>query len=421
MSRPKETKYYDLLGVKPDADAATLKKAYRKAAMKFHPDRNKAPDAEEKFKECSEAYEILSDAEKRKIYDRYGEDGLKEGGMGPSMDPSNIFNAFFGGGFGGGGFSPFGGHGHGGRRERRGRDMRYRIGVDLEDLYNGKTSKMKVTRTVICKACDGTGAKTKNGVIECGDCEGKGVKVHVRQFGPGMYSQSTAVCNKCQGKGTYIKKSAICRKCDSECVLEESKVLEVHIEKGMTTGSKVMFRGQANEEPGVTPGDLVFEINETEHATFKRKGADLLMEKNITLADALCGFDFVITHLDGRTKLVSVKPGDVIKPNEVREIVGEGMPIHKRPFDKGNLYVKFNVQFPKELSQDKVTQLTSLLSNTLSPKPVYDEAEVEHVALHKNEGTNFGSTRAAGRSGGGGQAYNSDEEMADGPTVCNPS
>eukprot|EP00747_Dinoflagellata_sp_TGD_P074860 gnl/TRDRNA2_/TRDRNA2_158494_c0_seq2.p1 gnl/TRDRNA2_/TRDRNA2_158494_c0~~gnl/TRDRNA2_/TRDRNA2_158494_c0_seq2.p1 ORF type:complete len:534 (-),score=142.56 gnl/TRDRNA2_/TRDRNA2_158494_c0_seq2:64-1581(-) len=272
------TKFYKLLEVDKTASEAEIKKAYKKMAIKHHPDKGGDP---EKFKEITRAYEVLSDSEKRSKYDQFGEEGLEDNGGG---DPTDIFDAFFGGGRRGGG---------GGKKQRqKTKDVIQPLKVTLEQLYNGQTKKMAITRQVIDK---------KKGVQSCGDCDGRGMKVEVIRMGP-MIQQMQSACNKCNGTGKSFSRK------------NEREVLEVHIQKGSPSDHKIVFREMADEHPDADPGDVSFVLKEQEHPVFKRKGADLFIERSISLSEALCGFEMEVTHLDGRKLLIKSSPGDIVKP-----------------------------------------------------------------------------------------------------------
>lgn len=367
------SKLYETLGVEKDADAKTIKKAYRKLAVKHHPDKG---GDEQKFKEISAAYEVLSDEEKRAKYDKFGLEGLEgEGGGGPG-GADDIFSMFFGGGRRG----PSG--------PRKGESINHPIKVSLEDLYNGKTVKLAINRQVI------VGDSTM-----CDTCDGRGVVMELRQIALGMVQQVQRKCPDCTDGYKYKTK-------------KERKVLEVHVEKGMKNGQKVTFRGMADEKPNMEPGDINFIIQEKEHFLFKRKGADLLMTKTVSLNEALCGFEIPVTHLDGREIVIKSRPGEVIKPESlqgqpfVKIVSGEGMPSKGNPFVKGNLYVLFRVEFPSdgELSEDVVSTLKKTLPNPSEPSNMKEEdAEVCH--LDSGDVKNFGKGGAASTD----DAYDSDE------------
>jgi DnaJ family protein A protein 2 len=350
----KGTKLYDVLGVSPSATDAELKSAYRKLALKYHPDKN--PAAGDQFKEISHAYEVLSDASKREIYDNYGEEGLN--GEGPGMSAQDIFSQFFGGGF-------FGGGGFGGQQQRRGprrtNDMDFSLSVTLEDLYKGKTTKIAVQRQVLCKACDGKGGKS-DAVKTCPGCKGTGVRLTIRQMGP-MIQQMQSVCNECEGEGEIIREKDRCKECRGKKVSPEKKVHEVFIEKGTANGHRIKFSGEADQAPGMVPGDVVVVIHEKEHSLFKRNGKDLHCKVKIDLLTALAGGSFTIKHLDDRVLEGIILPGEVIKPDELRVIEGEGMPEFKRTYNKGDLYVQFEVVFPpsKWTNEETIAKLVTIL------------------------------------------------------------
>jgi len=276
--------------------------------------------AAEQFKEITKAYEILSDDTKRKLYDEGGEDAVENGGGGG--DPHDIFSAFFGGG---------------GRRERgpkKGEDLVHPIQVDLENLYNGKTVKLSLTRDIICTACKGSGSKNPDANTTCQSCEGNGVKLVIRQIAPGMIQQMQMKCPDCDGSGTSVKAKDRCTECSGKKVKSDKKVLEVNIDKGMKNNQKITFPGEADQKPGIMPGDVVFVLQQKEHKTFKRKNDDLLIQQKIPLVEALCGTNFIVTHLDGRKLVVKTQPGELIRPGDVKTIDDEGMPMHKNPFVK---------------------------------------------------------------------------------------
>jgi|EP00979_Chaetoceros_neogracilis_P004098 DnaJ family protein A protein 2 len=360
--------------IEKSADAKEIKKAYRKLAVKHHPDKG---GDEQKFKEISAAYEVLSDEEVRAKYDKYGLEGLEsEGGPGGGGGHDDIFNMFFGGG----GRSRRSG-------PRKGESVNHPIKVSLEDLYNSKTVKLAINRQVI------VGEATM-----CDSCDGQGAVMELRQIALGMVQQVQRKCPNCtDGYRCKTKK--------------ERKVLEVHVEKGMKNGEKITFRGMADEKPNVEAGDINFVVQEKEHELFKRKGADLLITKTLSLNEALCGFEWSVKHLDEREIVIKSRPGEIIKPESVggqpfvKIVSNEGMPSKGNPFVKGNLYVLFRVDFPSDGDLNENT--ISILKKTM-PNPSmdldYDEEVVEICHLDGADVKNFGKGGAANHS----DAYDSD-------------
>lgn len=396
----KDTKLYDVLGVPPTASPADLTRAYKQKARQYHPDRNQnSPDAEEKFKEVTAAYEVLSDAEKRQLYDRYGEEGLKEGG-GRGGGGFDLFSELFG----------MGGRGHGGKR--RGEDLVHRLPVTLEELYNGKETKLAMRKNVLCPECDGKGSSKPNAVVNCADCRGQGVKVTLRQVAPGMVQQLQMECSKCQGRGEIIRDKDRCKKCGGDKVVQEKKILDVYVEKGMSHKQKLTFSGEGDQEPNVIPGDVIVLLVQEPHPVFTRDGGDLIMEKEITLYEALCGFSFTITHLDGRILLVKSKPGEIIKPGDIKEIPNEGMPTHRQPFDKGVLVIKFNIKFPTSIPAQHASTLANILPQP-TPLGALKMEDVEEVSLQE-----YGTARASNtRSHRRAEAYEEDDDGGHQPGI----
>ncbi|KAL1311657.1 hypothetical protein AAFC00_001765 [Neodothiora populina] len=340
----KETKYYETLGCPPDATEAQLKTAYRKGALKWHPDKNAhSEEAADKFKELSHAYEVLSDPQKRQLYDQYGEEGLESGGAGGGMAAEDLFSQFFGGGGG------FGGMFGGGMREqgpKKARTIHHVHKVSLEDIYKGKVSKLALQKSVICSKCEGRGGK-EGAVKTCTGCNGAGMKTMMRQMGP-MIQRFQTVCPDCNGEGEIIRDKDRCKQCHGKKTIVERKVLHVHVDKGVQSGTKIDFRGEGDQLPGVEPGDVQFEIEQKPHSRFQRKGDDLFYHAEIDLLTALAGGAIYIEHLDDRWLTVEIVPGEVIAPGEIKVIRGQGMPSY-RHHDFGNLYVQFDVKFPEKL------------------------------------------------------------------------
>lgn len=320
--------YYDILQVPKGASEDQIKRAYRKLALKYHPDKNPGnEEANKKFAEINNAYEVLTDSEKRGIYDRYGEEGLKQyaagggrGGGGGGMNMQDIFSQFFGGGM---------------EEEEekilKGDDVVVDLEASLEDLYMGGTLKVWREKNVI---------KPAPGKRNC-NCRNE---VYHRQIGPGMYQQMTEqVCDKCQN----VKFE------------REGYSLTVDIEKGMKDGQEITFYEDGEPKVDGEAGDLKFRIRTAPHDVFNRDGNDLRTTVNITLLQALVGFKKTIKHLDGH--LVDIGSEGVTKPKEVRKFKGEGMPLHLSN-KKGNLYVTFEVIFPTSLTDEQKSKIKEILS-----------------------------------------------------------
>ncbi|CAI0541628.1 unnamed protein product [Linum tenue] len=237
-----------------------------------------------------------------------------------------------------------------GRRQRKGEDVVHPLKVTLEDLYLGRSKKLSLSRNVICSKCSGKGSKS-GASMKCSGCQGSGMKVSIRQLGPGMIQQMQHACNECRGTGESISDKDRCPQCKGEKVVPEKKVLEVVVEKGMQNNQKITFPGEADE--AVFTGDIVFVLQQKEHPRFKRKGDDLFVEHTLSLTEALCGFQFVITHLDGRQLLIKSLPGEVVKPDSFKAVNDEGMPMYRKPFLKGKLYIHFTEMRRKQQAQNE--------------------------------------------------------------------
>lgn len=371
-----ETEYYDVLGVSPNAGDDEIKKAYRKKALRAHPDKGGDPEV---FKDLTHAYEVLSDSNKRAVYDQAGKAGLEGGGGmgGGGMDPQDLFSQLFGGG---GGF--FGGGGGGGRPSgpRKGKDLVHRIAVSLEDLYKGKVQKLALSKSVICKGCEGRGGK-KGSVTTCSSCRGQGVKVMLRQLGP-MMQQIQQPCNECEGTGEMMNPKDRCKQCNGKKTNSERKVLEVHIDKGMKSGQQIKFQGESDQAPGVVPGDVVIVLEEKPHPRFQRKGDDLFCEAEIDLLTALGGGEFAIEHLDERMVHVTIVPGEIIKPNALKVISHQGMPSF-RHHELGDLYVRINVKFPESIDPAVIPALEQALPARKSIGKLGKNVHMDEVTLEE--------------------------------------
>lgn len=258
----------------------------------------------------------------------------------------------------------------------QGENMVHPLAVTLEDLYNGKNSKVELSKNVICHACKGMGGKAE-GIVVCSGCNGCGVQMTFRTLGGLIRQEMRTTCTICQGMGKTFDERDLCRTCKGKMVILSTQSLDVHIDRGTKDGHKIYFAGGGDQHPQTTTGDLIFVLQMKWHDVFQRRGDNLFMVRPISLTEALCGLSFVIKHLDGRELLIKSAPGEVIKPDDVKGIRGEGMPKYKKPFEKGNLYIKFEVTFPENHYQSEENIL--MVEKCLSPRPPFVMPVGEHV------------------------------------------
>lgn len=368
--------YYEVLEVDRSASKDELKKAYRKKALKFHPDRN--PDdkeAEEKFKEAAEAYEVLSDEQKRQTYDRFGHAGLggAAGGGYSGRGFEDIFSQFsdiFGGDSGG--FESFfsGGGRRGGRRRRgqRGADIPIRMTLTLEDIATGVDKKLKLKRKVTCGSCSGTGAEDGTAFNTCPTCNGAG---EIRQQAGGGFFQQIVVstCPTCKGEGRVVSRS--CKTCEGAGRTEEEDTVSVKIPAGVQEGMNLSVRGKGNAGlRGGSPGDLIIKIEEKPHDFFERDGDNLIHELFISFPDAALGTQAEVPTLDGKVR-IKVAPGT--QPGKVVRLRNKGLP-NINGYGTGNMLVHINVWTPQELNSEERKTLEKLRSSThFTPNPTKEQ------------------------------------------------
>jgi DnaJ-related protein SCJ1 len=342
--------YYKILGVPRDATPKQIKKSYRELSLKYHPDKPTG-DAD-KFAEISNAYEVLNDEDKRRTYDQYGEEGLKEGGRGSFKNPFDIFSSF---GFGGGG-----GGGRGQAEQKKGANIEIPLYVTLKDLYLGKEMKVANKKQTLCPKCRGTGAKKADDVQTCPVCNGAGVRVQVQQLGPGFVTQTQTTCDKCGGKGKIAK--SVCTACSGSKVATGEDKFTVVVERGMVENHPITFEQDADENPDVIPGDVIFRIKTLTHKRFTRKGDDLHATMTISLLEALVGFEKRFKHLDNHE--VTIHKMDITKPGEIYKIEEEGMPNHNYPSQSGDMYIEFIIKMPSSLTEEQKTGIKDILGGS---------------------------------------------------------
>lgn len=256
------------------------------------------------------------------------------------------------------------------------------IQVSLEDLYNGTTRKLALSKNVICDKCEGRGGK-EGAVEKCKPCKGAGVQIRVAQIAPGMVQQMQTMCSECSGKGETINPKLRCKTCQGKKVNRERKILEVHIDKGMKDGENIRFAGEGDQEPGLEAGDIIIILDEKPHEVFKRRDIDLVMSLELDLVEALCGLQRTITTLDKRTLVISTIPGEIIKPNDIKCVMNEGMPMHRNPFEKGRLIIKFDVKFPKNIQTERIPSLEKILPTR--KEPIIPDGAEEHDLVEFNQ------------------------------------
>ena len=347
--------YYEVLGVDKSASANDIKKAYRKLAIQYHPDKNPGDkEAEEKFKEAAEAYGVLSDPDKKARYDQFGFEGLGGAGgaggfNGAGMDINDIFSMFgdiFGGRGGFSGFSGFGGGGSSRPAKFRGSDQRVKVKLTLQEIASGVTKKFKLKKYVTCTHCNGSGAE--NGAVEtCPECKGTGRVVRTQQSFFGMM-QTEVACPHCNGQGKVIKNK--CKHCNGEGIVMGEEIVEVNIPAGVYEGMQLSMRGKGNagKHNGI-PGDLLILVEEEKHPTLIRDENDLIYNLLLDIPTAALGGFAEIPTIDGKAK-VTIDPGT--QPGKVLRLRGKGLP-SINGYGKGDIVVNISVYIPETLSKDE--------------------------------------------------------------------
>jgi molecular chaperone DnaJ len=357
--------FYEILGVAKTASADEIKKAYRKKAIEFHPDKNPGnKESEEKFKEAAEAYEVLSDQDKRSRYDRFGHQGVGGAsggggfsGQGMSMDDifshfGDIFGGHFGGG--GGGFSGFGGFGGGGRQVNRGSDLRVKVKLSLKEIASGVEKKIKVKKYISCTHCKGTGAEDSTAYSTCDTCKGSGQITRIQNTILGRM-QTSAPCPTCNGEGKSITKK--CSHCIGEGVTRDEEVITMNIPAGVSEGMQLSMSGRGNAaRRGGMNGDLLIVVEEEDHPELTRDENDLIYNLLLSVPTATLGASIEVPTVDGKVK-VKIDPGT--QPGKVLRLRGKGLPSVNR-YGTGDLLVNISVYIPETLSSEERKTMETL-------------------------------------------------------------
>jgi len=360
--------YYEVLGLSKGATEKEIKDAYRKLAIKYHPDRNQGDKAaEEKFKEAAEAYDVLGTAEKKQKYDQFGHQafdgngGFGGGGFNGGMNMEDIFRNFgdvFGGS--GGGFEGFfGGSAHGGTRSNKGSSIRITTKLTLEEIAKGVTKKVNIPRKTNCKPCSGSGAASEaNAKENCKRCNGSGVIRKVQSTFLGQF-QTETVCPTCEGKGDVILKP--CKECNGKGVTTSKDALDINIPAGVQQGMSLSLRGEGNQgENGGSRGDLIVQIEEIEHATFIRDDKNIIYNLNINFANLALGADIVVPTIDGYVK-INIKAGT--HAGKILRLSGKGIP-DVNGYGKGDQLIVINAWTPQHLSKEEKKAMENLVNSS---------------------------------------------------------
>ena len=372
--------YYEVLGVQRSASADEIKKAYRQAAIKYHPDKNPGDkEAEEKFKEAAEAYDVLSNPDKKARYDQFGHEGMSGaagggfggagGGFGGGFTMEDIFSNFgdiFGGHFGGGGFSG-GSFGGGQERVNRGSDLRIKVRLTLKEIVNGTTKKLKINKLIVCDQCGGTGAKNKDSYATCQTCNGSGYVTRVVNTFFGR-TQTSQPCPTCHGEGRVITDP--CPKCHGEGTVKGEEVIEIKIPAGVGEGMQMSVSGKGNAaRHGGVNGDLLVLIEEEPDKDLVRDGNDLIYNLNITIPQAVMGASVEIPTVDAKAK-IKIEPGT--PAGKVLRLRGKGVP-DVNGYSRGDILAVVNISIPSKINAEEKKLMEQLAQSDNFKKALPDK------------------------------------------------
>lgn len=326
MNQASRKDYYKILGLNKNASESDIKKAYRSLAMKYHPDKNPNDEiAAEKFKDVQEAYEILSDADKRKRYDTPGLSGIFQRN----------------------------------HQQQSNNSVKFPINITFEEMFNGISKKISITRKRICKTCSGKGHKQGVCPAVCHKCQGQKFVLQ-QEVLMGVFARQVKIpCGTCSASGVIINPDQACLDCYGNRVVPEKKVVEFYIRPGTTDGTIIRLPGESDETPGSPPGDIDILVSETPHETYSRKGLDVIMKIDISLQETLCGFKHTFKYLDNKYYTISTEGNEVIKPMEVREIPNMGITENSK---RGRLIIIFVISFPDTVTHHQREQLKRLFN-----------------------------------------------------------
>ena len=409
---------YTILEIPKTATDDEIKKAYKKAALKHHPDRNpNNPDATAKFQEVGKAFATLGDPQKRQRYDQFGvidgeNDGPGGGGMPTGFNPFDMFQNMFGGGFPGGAFSGMNMNMNQQQTQTRSfksPDKKITINLTLADVYNGKSVPIDFTKTICCDKCNGCGALSKEHIQTCKTCNGQGKVMKMIQMGP-MIQQSIQHCTQCKGLGKMIEQGKHCVKCNGTKTMSIKKHLDCYVRPGSAPGTSITFKNESDWVPDCSDiGDMIVFINsKNEESCFRREGNNLIMKKSITLLEALTNTIFYFKHLDNR--VIRIKHTEIIKPNQKMIVKDEGMPNLNSGNDNGDLIIYFDILFPDTLEQDRSKYLVKILP--LPKKQIWD-LQIEStpdIDITDKTMSDYSDTKAKSQSNHNQSNYSSNDE-----------